>query len=159
MQRRCRGGLRAYGRSLGTAFQLVDDLLDYEARHSELGKNVGDDLREGKPTPLLVAMERGTPRARADPARHPTRRGRRLAEIVEIVRRTGADHRRDARAASQQAEQQRQLERLPVSEVPRGSARILCSVGGTVFVDRAWISEWARDQRCSRHRDRNRGVA
>ncbi len=51
-----------YGRSLGTAFQLVDDLLDYEGSTSQLGKNVGDDLREGKPTlPLLVAMERGTP--------------------------------------------------------------------------------------------------
>jgi octaprenyl-diphosphate synthase len=40
----------AYGRSLGTAFQLVDDLLDYEGSTEELGKNVGDDLREGKPT-------------------------------------------------------------------------------------------------------------
>ncbi|HEY2976672.1 MAG TPA: polyprenyl synthetase family protein, partial [Burkholderiaceae bacterium] len=50
-----------YGRSLGTAFQLVDDLLDYQGETQELGKNVGDDLREGKPTlPLLVAMERGT---------------------------------------------------------------------------------------------------
>jgi octaprenyl-diphosphate synthase len=50
-----------YGRALGTAFQLVDDLLDYEGNTDELGKNVGDDLREGKPTlPLLVAMERGT---------------------------------------------------------------------------------------------------
>ena len=41
--------------------QLVDDLLDYDGETHELGKNVGDDLREGKPTlPLLVAMERGT---------------------------------------------------------------------------------------------------
>ena len=48
-----------YGRSLGTAFQLVDDLLDYEGDAKELGKNIGDDLREGKPTlPLLIAMER-----------------------------------------------------------------------------------------------------
>src|SRR5664279_5177897 len=51
----------AYGRSLGTAFQLVDDLLDYEGATEQLGKNVGDDLREGKPTlPLLIAMERGS---------------------------------------------------------------------------------------------------
>src|SRR6186713_3675353 len=51
----------AYGRSLGTAFQLVDDLLDYEGATAELGKNVGDDLREGKPTlPLLIAMSRGS---------------------------------------------------------------------------------------------------
>ena len=53
-----------YGRSLGTAFQLVDDLLDYEGDPTQLGKNVGDDLREGKPTlPLLMAMERGTERS------------------------------------------------------------------------------------------------
>lgn len=49
--------LAAYGRSLGTAFQLVDDALDYDASADELGKNLGDDLAEGKPTlPLIVAM-------------------------------------------------------------------------------------------------------
>ncbi len=47
----------AYGRHLGTAFQLVDDSLDYTADGTELGKNVGDDLAEGKPTlPLIYAM-------------------------------------------------------------------------------------------------------
>ena len=81
-----------YGRSLGTAFQLVDDLLDYEGSTSELGKNVGDDLREGKPTlPLLIAMERvgGEPR---EMMRHAIEHGevKRLAEIVAIVRDTGA---------------------------------------------------------------------
>ena len=81
-----------YGRSLGTAFQLVDDLLDYEGSSTEMGKNVGDDLREGKPTlPLLLAMERGTSDER-DLIRHAIEHGEvaRLAEIVEIVRRTGA---------------------------------------------------------------------
>ena len=81
-----------YGRSLGTAFQLVDDLLDYEGSSTEMGKNVGDDLREGKPTlPLLLAMERGTS-AERDLIRHAIEHGEvaRLAEIVEIVRRTGA---------------------------------------------------------------------
>lgn len=82
----------AYGRSLGTAFQLVDDLLDYEGSTTELGKNVGDDLREGKPTlPLLIAMERA---GEADRLliRHAIEQGEvtRLAEIVTIVRRTGA---------------------------------------------------------------------
>ena len=49
--------LAAYGRALGTAFQLVDDALDYAASADELGKNLGDDLAEGKPTlPLIVAM-------------------------------------------------------------------------------------------------------
>ncbi|MDU5479096.1 MAG: octaprenyl diphosphate synthase [Enterobacter sp.] len=54
-------GLQDYGRYLGTAFQLIDDLLDYSADGETLGKNVGDDLNEGKPTlPLLHAMRNGT---------------------------------------------------------------------------------------------------
>ncbi|WP_317202027.1 octaprenyl diphosphate synthase [Janthinobacterium sp.] len=55
-----------YGRSLGTAFQLIDDVLDYAGDAAEIGKNVGDDLREGKPTlPLIYLMENGTPEERA----------------------------------------------------------------------------------------------
>jgi octaprenyl-diphosphate synthase len=50
-----------YGQNLGTAFQLVDDALDYDASPEELGKNLGDDLAEGKPTlPLIYAMEKCT---------------------------------------------------------------------------------------------------
>ncbi len=81
-----------YGRSLGTAFQLIDDLLDYEGSTTQLGKNVGDDLREGKPTlPLLLAMERGTAPER-ELIRHAIEHGEvaRLADIVQIVRHTGA---------------------------------------------------------------------
>jgi octaprenyl-diphosphate synthase len=81
-----------YGRSLGTAFQLVDDLLDYEGDPTELGKNVGDDLREGKPTlPLLMAMERGTESERLL-VRQAIVNGEieRLRDIAAIVRRTGA---------------------------------------------------------------------
>ncbi len=108
----------AYGRSLGTAFQLVDDLLDYEGDTTELGKNVGDDLREGKPTlPLLIAMERGTAEERAL-IRHAIEHGEvaRLAEIVDIVRHTGAiaatreAARREAELAAEQ------LNDLPPSE-------------------------------------------
>ncbi|WP_127957203.1 octaprenyl diphosphate synthase [Serratia microhaemolytica] len=52
--------LRDYGRYLGTAFQLIDDLLDYSSKGETLGKNIGDDLNEGKPTlPLLHAMWHG----------------------------------------------------------------------------------------------------
>lgn len=54
-----------YGRSLGTAFQLIDDVLDYAGDADTIGKNVGDDLREGKPTlPLIWLMENGTPEQR-----------------------------------------------------------------------------------------------
>lgn len=51
-----------YGAHLGTAFQLIDDVLDYSGDHAVIGKNVGDDLAEGKPTlPLIHAMRRGRP--------------------------------------------------------------------------------------------------
>ncbi|MDR3392620.1 MAG: octaprenyl diphosphate synthase [Sulfuriferula sp.] len=50
-----------YGMHLGTAFQLIDDVLDYSGDHAEIGKNVGDDLAEGKPTlPLLYLLKNGT---------------------------------------------------------------------------------------------------
>ena len=106
-----------YGRSLGTAFQLVDDLLDYQGETQELGKNVGDDLREGKPTlPLLIAMERGTEQQRVL-IRHAIEHGevQRLSEIVTIVRDTGAlELTRDA--ARSEADKARQcLHRLPPS--------------------------------------------
>ena len=55
-----------YGKYLGTAFQLTDDLLDYTAETDELGKNIGDDLAEGKPTlPLIYAMVHGDDTAKA----------------------------------------------------------------------------------------------
>jgi octaprenyl-diphosphate synthase len=55
-----------YGRSIGTAFQLIDDVLDYSGNAAEIGKNVGDDLREGKPTlPLIYLMQHGSPEQRA----------------------------------------------------------------------------------------------
>lgn len=53
--------MKAYGVHLGTAFQLIDDVLDYQADSEELGKNIGDDLAEGKPTlPLIHALKHGT---------------------------------------------------------------------------------------------------
>jgi octaprenyl-diphosphate synthase len=54
--------LAQYGQHLGIAFQLIDDALDYKASSEELGKNLGDDLAEGKPTlPLIYAIQNGTP--------------------------------------------------------------------------------------------------
>lgn len=58
--------LAAYGRELGLAFQLIDDALDYGANPGELGKRVGDDLAEGKPTlPLIYALQRSSPQEQA----------------------------------------------------------------------------------------------
>lgn len=55
-------GLAAYGMHLGTAFQLIDDVLDLSGDPAQIGKKLGNDLAEGKPTlPLLYAMEHGTP--------------------------------------------------------------------------------------------------
>jgi len=54
--------LSVYGMHLGTAFQLIDDMLDYSGDNLDTGKNLGDDLAEGKPTlPLIYAMRAGTP--------------------------------------------------------------------------------------------------
>lgn len=54
--------MSAYGMHLGTAFQLIDDVLDYSGEIGDTGKNLGDDLLEGKPTlPLIHALEHGTP--------------------------------------------------------------------------------------------------
>lgn len=81
-----------FGRSLGTAFQLVDDLLDYDGSSQVLGKNLGDDLREGKPTlPLLVAMAR-CGAAEREMLRTAIREGggERLGEVLAVVRATGA---------------------------------------------------------------------
>jgi octaprenyl-diphosphate synthase len=84
--------LRDYGKHLGLAFQLVDDLLDYQGNADEMGKNVGDDLAEGKPTlPLIYAMNKGT----ADEKqliRQAIRKGGLddLPAILDIVQRSGA---------------------------------------------------------------------
>lgn len=84
--------LGAYGMHLGTAFQIIDDVLDYSGETDVIGKNVGDDLAEGKPTlPLLFAMKHGTPDETAlirtaileGDSTH-------FQQILNIVRRTGA---------------------------------------------------------------------
>lgn len=81
-----------YGQALGTAFQVIDDVLDYDGDAMEMGKNLGDDLREGKATlPLIIAMQRGSATQR-DLIREAVETGGtdRLRQIVEIVRETGA---------------------------------------------------------------------
>ncbi|MEW5770432.1 MAG: octaprenyl diphosphate synthase [Pseudomonadota bacterium] len=81
-----------YGMHLGTAFQIIDDVLDYSGETETIGKNVGDDLAEGKPTlPLLFAMKHGTPEEAAV-IRNAILEGdaTHFQEILAIVRRTGA---------------------------------------------------------------------
>jgi octaprenyl-diphosphate synthase len=100
-----------YGQALGTAFQVIDDLLDYDGDTQELGKNLGDDLREGKSTlPLIIAMQRSTLSERSliqQAIENGSVDG--LTDIVDIVRRTGA---LDATRAAALAEAERALSTL-----------------------------------------------
>ena len=84
--------LGRYGMHLGTAFQIIDDVLDYSGDTAAIGKNVGDDLAEGKPTlPLLFAMKHGSA-AQAALIRDAIKQGdaSHFSEILTIVRETGA---------------------------------------------------------------------
>ena len=81
-----------YGQALGTAFQVIDDVLDYDGEVAEMGKNLGDDLREGKVTlPLIVAMQKASPAQRALIQNAIEGGGfERMDEIVAIVHDTGS---------------------------------------------------------------------
>ena len=84
--------LANYGKHLGNAFQLIDDLLDYQSSSDEMGKNTGDDLAEGKPTlPLIEAMQRGT-KEQVHIIKSAIKSGdiEKLDIILEIVQQTGA---------------------------------------------------------------------
>jgi octaprenyl-diphosphate synthase len=81
-----------YGMHLGTAFQLIDDVLDFSGDAAEIGKNVGDDLAEGKPTlPMLYAMRHGTPQ-QAVLIRDAIKHGglEQLPEVIAAVKGCGA---------------------------------------------------------------------
>jgi len=105
-----------YGQALGTAFQVIDDVLDYDGDATEMGKNLGDDLREGKATlPLIAAMRRGDARQR-EIVRQAIETGSvtELATIVDIVRQTGA---LEATRQAAAAEAERAME--AARELPR----------------------------------------
>ncbi len=84
--------LAGFGRHLGNAFQLVDDVLDYSGTAHEIGKNVGDDLAEGKPTlPLIYALREGGPEQAAVLRRVIHEGGREyIGAVLEAVESTGA---------------------------------------------------------------------
>lgn len=106
-----------YGQALGTAFQVIDDVLDYAGDATVMGKNLGDDLREGKTTlPLIAAMKRATP-SDAALIRHAIEHGEleQLDNVVRIVRSTGAlDVAREA-ALSEANRARAAAERLPAN--------------------------------------------
>jgi octaprenyl-diphosphate synthase len=84
-------GFAAYGMHLGTAFQIADDVLDYSGQEGELGKSLGDDLAEGKPTlPLIHVMKAGNPE-QAEVVRSALEQGGREAfpEVIRAVKETG----------------------------------------------------------------------
>ncbi|MBW7982795.1 octaprenyl diphosphate synthase [Enterobacillus tribolii] len=110
--------LQDYGRYLGTAFQLIDDLLDYDADGKTLGKNTGDDLNEGKPTlPLLHAMRNGSPE-RAAMIRQAIEQGngRHLLEpVLETMHEVGSLRYTRQRAEEEADKAIRALDALPDS--------------------------------------------
>jgi octaprenyl-diphosphate synthase len=124
-----------YGQALGTAFQVIDDVLDYDGDASEMGKNLGDDLREGKVTlPLIIAMQRGTQHEQIT-VREAIETGgaEKLAEIVAIVQRTGA---LEATRASAAAEARRAMTALGVlPDTPYSNA--LLKLGSQLLERRA----------------------
>ena len=110
-----------YGQHLGTAFQLIDDALDYDPSADDLGKNVGDDLAEGKPTlPLIYAMRKGTPTQR-EIIRHAVLEGGldRLDEILAVIEATGALEYTAARARAAADAAIEALDGIPDSDYRR----------------------------------------
>ena len=96
--------LRDFGLHLGLAFQLIDDMLDYAGNAQELGKNVGDDLAEGKVTlPLIIAM-RNSDKAQANFIRETILAGgtEQLPSVIEMVRNTGGLRYTMSRASMEQ---------------------------------------------------------
>jgi octaprenyl-diphosphate synthase len=110
--------LAQYGQHLGIAFQLIDDALDYKATKEELGKNLGDDLAEGKPTlPLIYAIKNSNP-TDADVIISAIKNGNRDAfnEVYAIVKRTKAIEYTEQRANEEADKAMVALDVLPESD-------------------------------------------
>jgi octaprenyl-diphosphate synthase len=126
-------GLARYGMHLGTAFQVIDDVLDYSADAGEMGKNVGDDLAEGKPTlPLIHVVHQGS-EGDARVVREAIEQGgvERVEAVTEILERTGAIEYARAQA---RAEADRALAALEA--VPEGPYRDALAALADVAVER-----------------------
>jgi octaprenyl-diphosphate synthase len=111
-----------FGQALGTAFQVIDDVLDYDGDVPEMGKNLGDDLREGKVTlPLIVAMQRGT-EAERNLIREAIASGdtEHMAQIIAIVQNTGALQATRAAAAVEAQRAIDALSGLPQNKYSQG---------------------------------------
>ncbi len=111
-------GLAAYGMHLGTAFQLVDDVLDYSSDEAETGKHLGDDLAEGKPTlPLIYVMQNGSPEQAACVRRAIEEGGRDdFPAVLEAIRATGALEHTLKQAKLESEVAVRALQALPASQ-------------------------------------------
>ncbi len=110
--------LRRYGMELGYAFQIADDLLDYTSDAGTLGKNIGDDLAEGKPTlPLIYALEQASPE-QAQSLRHAIEHGGldSLDRIIASIRDSGALERTGQRALAHANAARAALASLPASD-------------------------------------------
>lgn len=106
-----------YGQALGTAFQVIDDVLDYDGDVVEMGKNLGDDLREGKTTlPLIIAMQRASSAERQTIEQAIESGGTgQMQQIIEIVKNTGALRATRDAAIAEAQRALRALQKLPES--------------------------------------------
>jgi octaprenyl-diphosphate synthase len=118
--------LKEYGLRLGIAFQLIDDALDYKADPEDLGKNLGDDLAEGKPTlPLIYAIEHGSGQ-QAELLRRTIEEGDRdrFEEVFEIIESTRAIEYTVRRAREEAGKAIHALASLPPSEYKEALIRL-----------------------------------
>lgn len=126
--------LARYGMELGYAFQIADDVLDYASDADTLGKNIGDDLAEGKPTlPLIIAIARSDA-AQAAMLRTALQQGGRdaLDEVLAAIRQTQA-----LEAAHEHARHYANSARAALDVLPRSDARDALSVLADYAIDRA----------------------
>lgn len=132
-----RAALREYGRELGLAFQLVDDVLDYRGEAGTLGKNTGDDLREGKMTlPVILALADANPAEReiiTTSLGNPEVGETAMAQVISILERHGTLER-----TTEQAALHARRAREALAAAPEGPMRTLLSDIAEFYLDRVY---------------------